>query len=421
MRSVSRSLRRVCAQWSRFGPYHIARLRAAHVAFAARGVELVAFETAGADAVYNWQDQTDGEAFVHEQVFAGRAFETIPPREVVREVTATLDRLDPDAVAINSYSAPDALAALAWCRRRRRTAVCFMESKADDAARSPAREWIKARLVSQFDAALAGGTPQREYLVALGFPERAIFTPYDVVDNAFYRDGAAMARRALASARLPGLDGERPVFLASNRFVARKNLDRLLRAYAAYRDAAEAPWGLVLLGDGPERPALEALVRERGIEGVTFAGFRQPKDLLAYYGLAGAFVHPALIEPWGLVVNEAMAAGLPVLVSDRVGSVRDLVTDGETGLLFDPESEAEMARALARVASMSDAERAALAQRAGARVVRWSPERFGEGLWDAVAAGRERSGRGLDPVAAALMALLWVGADRARAHYALPE
>ena len=118
-------------------------------------------------------------------------------------------------------------------------------------------------------------------------------------------------------------------FLASARFVPKKNLLRLLEAYAGYRRRAGADaWHLVLLGDGELRGDIERRSALPDLAGaVILPGFRQYDELPAYYGLARAFVHASTTEQWGLVVNEAMAAGLPVLVSDRCGCAPDLVED----------------------------------------------------------------------------------------------
>ena len=381
---------RLCVQWPRLSPYHLARLRATHERFARDGAAVVALETAGADAFNAWGDTAvAGTTFGHEVLFPDRDYAAIGRDEMHRAVTAALDRLDPDAVAVNAYSLPDALACLAWCQRRRRAAVLMMESNANDAERSSLRERVKGRLIAGFGAALAGGTAQRRYLHHLGFPDARIFEPYDVVDNAFFRDGAAAVRAGHEPVdALPGLAGQVPFFLASNRFVARKNLERLIRAYARYRASAEGPWGLVLLGDGPLRSDLEALADTLGLAGVTFAGLQEYGALPAYYGRAGAFVHPALVEPWGLVVNEAAAAGLPVIVSDRAGCAPDLVRHGENGFAFDPEDVDGLTSHLAEVASMTPERRAAMGARSEALVARWSPERFADGMWAAVEAAR---------------------------------
>jgi glycosyltransferase involved in cell wall biosynthesis len=413
----------IVVQWPRIGPYHLARLRAAHAVATARGGTLIALETAGDDAVYAWDQETAAEPFERVQVFPGATFESLAPRAIVAGITEALDRLDPEAVVINSYSAPDAQAALLWCRRNRRPAVCLMESKADDAERAAGREWVKGHLVRSFDAALAGGSPQAAYLTDLGFPADAVFFTCDAIDNVYFRTGAEAARADPEAGRgLPGLDDPSPFFLASNRFVARKNLPVLLDAYHRYRRAAgDAAWRLVMLGDGPQRSALEQQVADAGTEGVTFAGFRQIAELPTYYGRAAAFVHPALVEQWGLVVNEAMASGLPVVVSERVGSAADLVRDGETGFPFDPTRPEALAALLGRVAALPAAERARLGQRGQEVVEGWSPEAFANGLWDAVAFARARAGRGPSVILRMLLEAMWTGSRRVGSYYAIPE
>lgn len=405
-----RPVRTLCLQWPRLGPYHRARLRAAHAHGAGRGGRVVALELAGQDATYGWEAAEAPEPYERVVALPGETAESVPPRRAWAAVAAALDRVDPDAVAVTSYSTPDAQAALAWCRRRRRVAVCMLESKADDAERSPLRERAKSVLVRQFDAGLGGGSPQAAYLADLGLPPARVFTPYDVVDNDHFHDGAEAARRASETVRhLPGLGDPAPFFLASNRFVARKNLPALVDAYAAYRARTANPWRLVLLGDGPDRPALEA--RAADVGGVAFAGRRPYAALPAYYGLAGAFVHPSLLDQWGLVVNEALAAGLPALVSTRTGAVHDLVEDGVTGYRFDPGDVGALADLLGHVAALDGGARAAMGRRGQERVARWSPERFAEAVWAAADAGLATADRGASPAAAAL---LWAQRTAAR-------
>jgi glycosyltransferase involved in cell wall biosynthesis len=114
---------------------------------------------------------------------------------------------------------------------------------------------------------------------------------------------------------------------------------------------------------------------------VVFPGFRQIGELPGFYAGAGAFVHPALEEPWGLVINEAMASGLPVLSSRNVGAAEELVVEGKTGYLFDPNSVEEIASALVKIVAMEPRERLAMGRSAFERVERVAPlKAFGEGL-----------------------------------------
>lgn len=196
-------------------------------------------------------------------------------------------------------------------------------------------------------------------------------------------------------------------FFACTRFIARKNVDGLLRGYAIYRQAAGATaWGLVIAGSGEEKAAYDTLARELALEGVLWPGFVQYDDLPTYYGLASAFVHPAHAEAWGLVVNEALACGLPVIVSRSVGACGELVDHGGNGFLFDPTSPADLAARLAAVASLETGSRQAMQAAAVATAANWTPQRFATGLLAAAAlphrpGGRQRDGRGSVGVPAA--------------------
>src|ERR1035441_6959071 len=114
------------------------------------------------------------------------------------------------------------------------------------------------------------------------------------------------------------------------------------------------PWSLVLLGDGPLRSALNSQLSTLNLHShVLLPGFKQYPDLPVYYGLASAFIHASTTEQWGLVVNEAMASGLPVLVSNRCGCATDLVQAGVNGFTFDPYNEQEMAALMLKVSAFN--------------------------------------------------------------------
>ena len=408
---------RVCLVWPRLGPYHLARVRGAHARFARGGGEAVALDVATQDGLYAWSVEDGPTAFRREVALPGRSYHEVPPAQMEAAVAAALDRIDPDAVAVPSYSTPDARAVLSWCRRRRRTAVMLFESRAGDVARRAAREAVKGALAREFDACLASGDEHAAYAASLGLPRHAIVTGMSVVDNAAIAAAVAAARAAPdAWSHLPGLESPSPFFLASNRFIARKNLPALVRAYAAYRARVapgHAPWRLVLLGDGDGRTALEALAGP----GVVFAGFRQIDEIPAYYAAAGAFVHPALADQWGLVVNEAAAAGLPLVVSTATGAAADLVEDGGNGVTFDAADEAALTDALVRVAALPAATRAAFGARSRALVSRFTPETFGEALWQAVRLGAVRADRGPSLAARAVLASIRLTARDAQAFH----
>ncbi len=384
--------RRVVLQWPRFGPYHVVRINAFARLAAYEGIQTVALETASEEQTYERLTRGAAPETGTETLFKSRAFEDLSPRAIRDAVFEALDRHNPDAVAINSYSLPDARASLAWCRRRRRIAVLMTDSKRDDAPRQYLRERLKSVIIRQFDAALVGGEPHRRYVSELGMDPGRIFTGCDAVDNAFFARAVAL-RPATPPTSLPGLDDARPFFLASARFIHRKNLIGLIDAFSEYRRSATSPWRLVILGDGSERPMIASRIGERGLQGdVCLPGFRSMEDTLFYYARAGAFVHPARADQWGLVVNEAMAAGLPVIVSIQSGCAEDLVVNGENGFRFDATEEGALTDLLGRI-SGPDVDRVTMGRRSQAIIADWGPDRFARELLRSIEAGRETSAR----------------------------
>jgi glycosyltransferase involved in cell wall biosynthesis len=360
-----------------FGPYHLARLRAA-----AGKCDLLAIEVAGRSATYAW-DATPDSTFRRETLLDGSSA-NVARGEIGRRLAAALERFRPAVVVVPGWATPAAWAALEWCARRGVAAVCLSESTAWD---EPASGWklaVKLRLVRQFAAALVGGRHHVDYLTQLGMTQERIFFGYDAVDNDYFAAGADAIRGNSPHARRQH-DLPKNYFLASARFVEKKNLARLLEAFAAYRArAGVGAWSLVLLGDGELRPALEQKRDTLGLrEHVLMPGFRQYGELPAYYALAGAFILASTVEPWGLVVNEAAASGLPLLVSNRCGCAPELVQEGVNGFTFDPLDVSSLAHLMGKIAA-PDFPRAGFASASRQIVAPWGPERFASGLTQAV-------------------------------------
>jgi glycosyltransferase involved in cell wall biosynthesis len=175
--------------------------------------------------------------------------------------------------------------------------------------------------------------------------------------------------------------------------VEKKNLTRLIQAYARYRHLASQAasgkgeadiWNLVLLGDGPLRSIYDSQLTTLDLhDHVLLPGFKQYCELPVYYGLASTFVHSSTVEQWGLVVNEAMASGLPVLVSDRCGCARDLVKSGVNGFTFDPYNVEQLSGLMLDLSS-SGIDLAAMGQASQKIISEWGPRRFADGLAQAV-------------------------------------
>ena len=296
-----------------------------------------------------------------------------------------LSALDPEVVLVPGYYTLPAVAAALWARVHRRASVLMTESTAYDHVRVPWKEMLKGIAIRMlFGWAVAGGKDHVAYLRQLGFPAERIAGFYDVVNNDLYRDGVAALRSRAASGTATATDREpadglpkQKYFLYVGRLAEEKNIGGLLRSWIAYREQG-GTWPLVLVGDGPEAAALRQLAADSvfGAD-VFFPGLKASRALLPFYAFAGCFVLPSTREPWGLVVNEAMSSGLPVLVSNRCGCANDLVAQGENGFVFDPASGALLTSLLLRIDQLGDAERARMGQASAERIRAYTPEKFG--------------------------------------------
>jgi glycosyltransferase involved in cell wall biosynthesis len=245
---------------------------------------------------------------------------------------------------------------------------------------------MKGAVVRMTDAGLVAGRPHLAYLSALGMSESRIATGYDIVDNVHFARGADLARaeapRLRAELNLP----ERYV-LSVCRFVEKKNLLRLIDAQAlavARHPSKVLP--LVLVGGGPLEQTLRSRVAMLGLAGhVLIRPFAQYETLPMLYGLAEGLVLASAVDQWGLVINEAMAAGLPVLVSARCGAAEDLVVEGETGFVFDPFDIEALADSLARLSGLDRVKRTSMGAAAQIRIGAWGPERFAKAFRRAAA------------------------------------
>ena len=242
-----------------------------------------------------------------------------------------------------------------------------------------------------FDGFLAIGSANAAYYRAMGVAEDRIFPVPYTVDNARFIAAGAAARgeRAALRARL-GMDPDLPAVLYASKFDRRKRPDDLLGAYAALR-AGGAAAQLVLVGTGLMEDALKCRVAAEGIPDVVFPGFVNQSELPGVYAASDVFVLPSDNEPWGLVVNEAMCAGLPVVLSAEIGSAPDLVADGVNGATFAAGDVAGLAAALRPI--LTDAElRARMGAASRARIHEWSYVECGQGIRAAVTAARARRG-----------------------------
>ena len=304
-----------------------------------------------------------------------------------RGLWPALNSSNPQVVSCGGYNYLASWAALRWTRRREARFILWSESNRQDARRGLMPiESLKRYFLRHCDAFVVPGKSAFAYLHDLGAPAENVFSAPNAVDNGYFTAAAHSARTHDAAHRERlGL----PVrfILYAGRLVPEKGVFDLLEAYARLEPDLRAKVGLVFAGDGPSRRQLVSQAQQIQPGSVCFPGFVQREDLAVLYSLAETLVLPTHSDPWGLVVNEAMVCGLPIIVTNVAGCAQDLVDDGWNGRVVPPRDPERLASAIGSL--LQDPEiRSRMSANSRERIQRYSPVDCAQGLAQAAMCSR---------------------------------
>jgi glycosyltransferase involved in cell wall biosynthesis len=273
-----------------------------------------------------------------------RDFKELMPVNLPIDSLKLLFQLRPQVIVCPHFGAQTCWAALyKILRPRTRLIIWATTSEKTEAGRGWFRTTLRRILVACADAAVVNGKSGQNYVRTLGMAdERMWIVPYTIDNSAFrHSDGPASHRTAAHSLLFVG------------QLIPRKGLDRFLRVLSDFmlqRPGTECSFEIA--GTGPQRKELEKIPTPRNLS-VRFLDGLGYEQLPAIYGRASIFVFPTLADEWGVVVNEALASGLPVLGSVYSQAVEELIRDRENGWTFRPDDDADVIRALSEVFSLS--------------------------------------------------------------------
>ncbi|GAB4045215.1 glycosyltransferase family 4 protein [Spirosoma litoris] len=277
-----------------------------------------------------------------------RYLEEISFRERAQALLRHAKTFRPDVIDLTGYYDPAQLLLLMWAKVNGIRVVMQNESTAADQQRGGWKEQLKRWVFSQCDGFFCFGSQAADYVIQLGVPSSKILLRKNAVDNNVLQ---SVYNQSLPSrTQQQQLFGLRPNnFVFVGRLIEAKNLSLLLNAFAEARKQSKngTDWGIILLGDGTEKEKLTQQIStlELTDQIILLPGrpwFRVPEVL----ALSNVLVLPSRSEPWGLVVNEAMACGLPVIVSERCGCAVDLVKNGQNGFVFNPDEPEQLSHLL---------------------------------------------------------------------------
>jgi glycosyltransferase involved in cell wall biosynthesis len=291
---------------------------------------------------------------------------------------AALRNLDPDIIVSGGF-APANLMALLYSKLFRKTFIAWGElTLRDSAEASYPKRAIRRWVCGWADGAIASSGEAREAFRHYGVDDGHILTAVMPVDVDHFHAGAGAFRSTQEFRRLRRRYRS-PVLLSVGQIIPRKGYRELFEIYQRLIEAGHEP-SLLIVGEGPDRPHYEKLARDRGWHRVHFQGFVPPEELPKWFALGDVFVFHTLFDPFGAVLGEAMAAGLPVISSIHAAATHELVEEGMTGFRIDPKAADSSAAAIQKVLEMKTEERAAMGRAAYAQVKQFDAKASGESI-----------------------------------------
>lgn len=387
--------------WQRFLPYHIARIRRLRVRCIEMGCKLSAVEVASQDDSYGFKNHPDQN---NEWIccFPKTSYHEHNANEIHNKVLSVINGLQPDIVFAPATPFPEGMAAVSYKVNSNKRMIMMDDAWEYTDRRKSVIKFIKRNIHKNIDGAFIPAPSHQHYYNDMGFPEERIVFGVDVVDNDYYSDKSETIRLNSQAIR-SSLQLPENYFLFVGRFLPRKGIETLLEAYRKYlRHTSGTLWQMVLVGAGPHMKDIRTTSDQ---EHIMYAGARFGDELCSYYALAGILIVPSESDPWGLVVNEGMASGLPVIVSKGCGASKTLVKEGENGWTFGPGYSDALADLMVRFSTLPEDVRKRMGQKSQDIISSWSLDRFADGVLQALSIPR----RAPSGIVANILTRLWKG------------
>lgn len=391
-----------------FRLYWLPRLQALNNYLNNKSAELHVIEIAGQGSPYAFATKKNNNSF-WSCLFPNKRMEDVAPREAYTALYHALEKISPDIVIAGAIAYPSGATAVRWSRDNKKPVIIMDDARLADVPRSALVNWVKRRIYANVDAIFIPAPSHLPDYKYWGIAKEHMFFGINAVDNQFFTEKSDFARQKGETVRQKYGLPER-FFLGVGRQIPKKNWSVLLEAFSSIKEKEK--WGLALVGEGPVTDDLKNAALRHNIK-VTFLPFQSQENLCEIYGVADCFVLPSLFgETWGLVVNEAMACRLPVLVSNQCGCAKTLVRDDYNGWQFNPHNTEELAQLMKRFINLPDEKRTQMGANSLTLVSEWGLARFCEGGWQAMQYCIKKPPRGYSSIIDKMIINLWKGRYR---------
>jgi glycosyltransferase involved in cell wall biosynthesis len=295
--------------------------------FTDKNVDFYAIELFGKGSPYLF-DRYDNTEKWWTCLFPEESFQDISVNDLKKALFSKLDEINPDIVITGSIVFFSGALGIRWAKHNKKKFIMFDDAKPSRVKRNFFVQWVKDLITKQIDGLWLPSKEYDEEYTNLNSSKVLFFHGYNCIDNQLFKFKSKKEMNCM-------------VIICVARLVPIKNLNNLLKAWKLV-ETKKTNYKLVIIGDGPEFDTLNKLKLDLEMETVVFLGAIPNTDIPTYFFNANAFILPSLSESWGLVVNEALAAGLPVLLSDKINASKSLLRDGVNGYSYNPLSISDM-------------------------------------------------------------------------------
>lgn len=308
------------------------RITYLHKHLAEKNIQFYAVELFGKGSPYAFDPYDNAEDW-WSCLFPENDFSELSKTDIARSIFDKLDEINPDVIIGGSIVFFSGAIGLRWARQHKKKFVMFDDGKPSDIKRNKLVQFVKDTLIRQADALWL---PSADYDAEYPYIDKdtIIFHGFNCIDNDQFKFENKKT-----------VDHKSIICVA--RLVPIKNIDNLLLAWKIIEDSG-TDYKLNIVGDGPLYKPLNKLASSLNLKSVAFLGSISNNDLPRHLYNADAFILTSYSESWGLVVNEAMAAGLPMLLSNKINAVKALLQEGINGYSFNPNNINEIADKLSK-------------------------------------------------------------------------
>ena len=346
-------------------------------------IDLKVFFFAETESRRSWLVEKEKIQFNYQVLWGfqlGKAYQSAPVF-LNPDVIYQLWKQQPDVIICGGWHHFTHWLALVYAEITKTPLLIWSESTLkDERITSIIKHKLKSWIVNQADGYIIPGTAQKNYLLNLGAREDRIYMAPNAVDSAFFASQAQHYRqqKAVWKEKL-GIKG--CVILYLGRLIDEKGIPELLEAFTKLSGNKQIT--LVIVGDGSRSQYYHSYTQQHKLDNVVFTGFQPQSALPQYYGIADIFVFPTRSDTWGLVLNEAMAAGLPIVCSDAAGAAPDLVVNGENGYLV-PVGDVEKLSEKLQILVEDENLREKMGLHSQDIIANYTPQKMAQGLKEAI-------------------------------------